>query len=152
MKATRQEEILKLVSEESIQTQDELINRLRSLGYGVTQATVSRDIRQLKLTKVMTEDGVYRYVIPHGSEEDGGVTRLNRTLLDAITRIDHVNNIIVINTYPGMAQAVASGIDAAQDQDILGCVGGDDTIIVIARSEDTARGFCEGFRKQKLTV
>ncbi len=153
MKATRQEEILKLVSEEAIQTQDELINRLRELGYSVTQATVSRDIRQLKLTKVQTAEGVYRYVIPRGSGgDDGGVTRLNETLINAITRIDHVNNIIVINTYPGMAQAVASGIDSAQKQDILGCVGGDDTIIVVARSEELARSFCDGFRKQMLIV
>lgn len=152
MKATRQEEILKLVSEESIQTQDELIARLRQLGYGVTQATVSRDIRQLKLTKVMTEDGVYRYVLPHGSDEGSGATQLNQTLLNAITHIDHVNNTIVIRTYPGMAQAVASGIDAAQDPGILGCVGGDDTIIVIARTDELAHGFCDSFRKQKLVV
>ena len=152
MKATRQEEILKLVSEEPIQTQDELIGRLRELGYCVTQATVSRDIRQLKLTKVMSSDGTYRYVIPHSSGDDTEVTKINATLINAITRIDYVNNIIVINTYPGMAQAVASGIDSTQKQDILGCVGGDDTIIVVARSEELARAFCDGFRKQKLIV
>ncbi len=151
MKATRQEEILKLVSEEAIQTQDELITRLRQLGYGVTQATVSRDIRQLKLTKVMTADGVYRYVLPHVNDESSA-TQLNQTLVNAITHIDHVNNIIVIKTFPGMAQAVASGIDAAQSKDILGCVGGDDTIIVIARTDELAHGFCDSFRKQKLTV
>lgn len=152
MKATRQEEILKLVSEEAIQTQDELIGRLRALGYSVTQATVSRDIRQLKLTKVQSADGVYRYVIPRSAGEDGGITKINETLISAVTRVDHVNNIVVINTLPGMAQAVASGIDSARHEDVLGCVGGDDTIIVVARSEELARSFCDGFRKQMPVV
>lgn len=149
MKAPRHEAILKLVAEEAVQTQDDLITRLREMGYGVTQATVSRDIRELKLTKVLTGQGTYRYVIPTGTDSKM-MTKINATLIDAITKIDYVNSIIVITTYPGMAQAVASGIDADKTRDILGCVGGDDTIIVITRSEETARDFCDSFRKQKL--
>lgn len=150
MKAPRHEAILKLVSEETVQTQDELITRLREMGYCVTQATVSRDIRELKLTKVLTGQGVYRYVIP--STGDGKtITKINATLINAITKIDYANNIIVITTYPGMAQAVASGIDSAKTADMLGCVGGDDTIIVVARDEETAKVICDSFRKIKST-
>ena len=151
MKSTRQEAILKLVTENSVQTQDELINMLRENGYCVTQATVSRDIRELKLTKILTGQGTYRYVLP-SSGGAGAVTKINETLLGAITNIDYAGNLIVITTYPGMAQAVASGIDAAKSPGILGCVGGDDTIIVVTRSEDAARDFCGSYREQKLRL
>ena len=111
MKSARHEAILRLVSEQTIQTQDELIERLRELGFCVTQATVSRDIRELKLTKILTSQGTYRYVIP-ASAGAGAITKINETLLGAITNIDYANNIIVVTTFPGMAQAVAAGIDA----------------------------------------
>lgn len=151
MKSSRQEAILKLVTEQSIQTQDELIECLRDLGYTVTQATVSRDIRELKLTKILTGQGNYRYVLP----SDGGVkavTKLNETPLGAITSIDYANNLIVVTTYPGMAQAVAAGIDASKTPGILGCVGGDDTIIIVTRNEDTAREFCGSYRELKMKI
>ncbi len=149
MKSKRQEAILKLVSEQSVETQDGLIKELRDLGYCVTQATVSRDIRELKLTKILTGQGKYRYVIP-SSGSASAITKINETLLGAITNIDYANNLIVITTYPGMAQAVAAGIDAARAPSILGCVGGDDTIIVVTRDEEAAREFCGGYREQKL--
>ncbi len=151
MKSSRQEAILKLVSEEAVETQDELIMKLRALGYCVTQATVSRDIRELKLAKILTGGGTYRYVIP-ASGGAGVVTKINETLLGAITNIDYANNLIVVTTFPGMAQAVAAGIDAAKTPGILGCVGGDDTIIIVTRSEDVARQFCGSYREQKLRV
>ena len=149
MKSARHEAILRLVSEQTIQTQDELIERLRELGFCVTQATVSRDIRELKLTKILTSQGTYRYVIP-ASAGAGAITKLNETLLGAITNIDYANNIIVVTTFPGMAQAVAAGIDAEKTPNILGCVGGDDTIIIVTRSEEAARDFCHAYREQKL--
>ncbi|MBQ9080788.1 MAG: arginine repressor [Clostridia bacterium] len=149
MKATRQQAILRLVSEETIQTQDELIARLGEMGYCVTQATVSRDIRQLKLTKVPTGQGTYRYMVPN-SVSGQHVTKINETLLAAVTKTDHVGNIVVITTYPGMAQAVAAGVDQSKTSDILGCVAGDDTIIVITRSEQAACEFCADFVPDKL--
>lgn len=145
MKSSRQEAILTLVTERSVETQDELIRLLRERGYAVTQATVSRDIRELKLAKILTGQGIYRYVLPSDGRAKA-VTKLNETLLGAITNIDYANNLIVITTYPGMAQAVAAGIDAAKTAGILGCVGGDDTIIVVTRSEETARDFCGVYR------
>ncbi len=148
MKAPRHEAILKLVAEEQIQTQDELMSRLREMEYHVTQATVSRDIRDLKLTKILTPEGIYRYVIPTGGENQA-FTKINATLMSAITKIDSVGNLVVISTYPGMAQAVAAGVDADRGPDVLGCVGGDDTILVICRTEEAAGGFCDGLRAQK---
>lgn len=141
MKATRQEAILRLVAEQAIRTQDELIEKLMELGYSVTQATVSRDIHQLNLTKVPTGRGNYRYMVPSGS---GGrlSPKINETFMKAVVRTDHVGNTAVITTYPGMAQAVAAGIDHSRMSDILGCVAGDDTIIVIARSEAAASALC----------
>lgn len=151
MKSSRQETILKLVTENSVQTQDDLISKLCERGFCVTQATVSRDIRELKLTKILTGQGTYRYVIP-SSGGAGAVTKINETLLGAITNIDYANNLIVVTTYPGMAQAVAAGIDAAKTPGILGCVGGDDTIIIVTRSEEAARDFCGSYREQKLRL
>ena len=151
MKSTRQEAILKLVSEQIIQTQDELIENLENMGFCVTQATVSRDIRDLKLTKVLTSQGTYRYVIPTNASTHTAA-KINETLMGAITGIDYASNIVVVTTYPGMAQAVASGIDAEKSNNILGCVGGDDTIIVVTRNEDSAREFCAAFREQKMKI
>lgn len=148
MKATRQEAILRLVSEQDIQTQDELIDRLREMNYYVTQATVSRDIRQLKLTKVPTGQGTYRYTVPTGMNGHAS-HKISETFMAAITKTDYVGNTVVITTYPGMAQAVASGIDHAKTSDILGCVAGDDTIIVIARSEAAAANVCRDFAPDK---
>lgn len=144
MKSTRQQAIMKLVSDEIIQTQDELISRLGELGYSVTQATVSRDIRQLKLTKVPTGQGSYRYMIP-ASVTGHHFKKINESLMAAIIKTDHVSNIVVVSTYPGMAQALAAGIDQTKTSDILGCVAGDDTIIVITRSEQAAEAFCLDF-------
>ena len=144
MKSTRQQTIMKLVSDEVIQTQDELIVRLGQLGYNVTQATVSRDIRQLKLTKVPTGQCTYRYMIPT-SVTGHHFKKINETLMAAIIKTDHVSNIVVVTTYPGMAQALAAGIDQTKTADILGCVAGDDTIIVITRSEQAAQTFCLDF-------
>ena len=144
MKSTRQQAIMKLVSDEIIQTQDELITRLGELGYNVTQATISRDIRQLKLTKVPTGQGTYRYTIPT-SVTGHHFKKINESLMAAIIKTDHVSNIVVVTTYPGMAQALAAGIDQTKTTDILGCVAGDDTIIVITRSEQAAETFCGDF-------
>ena len=145
MKATRQEAILRLVSERAIQTQDELIALLRERDYHVTQATVSRDIRQLKLTKVPTGPGTYRYTVPTGMNGHAS-PKISATFMAAITKTDYVGNTVVISTYPGMAQPVASCIDALGDSDILGCVGGDDTVVVVIREVARATLICDKIR------
>ena len=137
MKKNRHEKIIEIVEKHEIETQDELIEHLRKLGYEVTQATVSRDIRELKLTKVMSERGSYRYELPKTNETIGSF-KFSHALAESITSVDYALNTVVIKTFPGMAQAVAVGIDNLHLQIILGCVAGDDTIIVVARSAEAA--------------
>ncbi|MBO5374857.1 MAG: arginine repressor [Clostridia bacterium] len=135
MKPKRQEKILEIIATENIETQEDLINALRREGFNATQATASRDIRQLKLLKVL-ENGVYKYVAPK-SEQDSS-NAYNHALFSAITDIKYALNNVVIKTNPGLAQAVAAGIDSLHDSDILGCVAGDDCIILVSKSEEAS--------------
>ena len=137
MKASRQDTILELVEKYEIETQDDLIAKLRENGFDVTQATVSRDIRELKLTKVMSEKGSYRYELPKTNESLGSF-KFSHALAESITSVDYAMHTVVVKTFPGMAQAVAVGIDNLHLPVILGCVAGDDTIIIIARSAEAA--------------
>jgi len=136
MKNERQDKILEMVEKYNIETQEELIYRLSLLGFEVTQATISRDIRDLKLTKIMTPRGVYKYVLP--KNYDGSNFRFKSALSESITKVDWALNQIVIKTYPGMAQAIATAIDGIDDADVLGCVAGDDAIIVVSRDTESA--------------
>ena len=137
MKKNRHEKIIEIVEKYDIETQDELIEQLRKLGYEVTQATVSRDIRELKLTKVMSSKGSYRYELPKTTESLGNI-KFNHALAESITSVDYAMHTVIIKTLPGMAQAVAVGIDNLKLPVILGCVAGDDTIIVVACSTEAA--------------
>lgn len=138
MKKNRQEKMLELISRYEIETQDELIDRLREHGYDVTQATVSRDIREMKIAKMTTGRGTYRYVLPKHPQAGTGM-RFSATLVDSIISVDYACNIVVLKTYPGLANAVAVGIDGMNMQQILGCVAGDDTIMIVTRDEEAAR-------------
>ena len=137
MKKNRLDKIIEIITRNEVETQDELISYLKDAGYAVTQATVSRDIRELKLAKVMTGRGSYRYVLP---KEDKDIRQLNisHALAETITRAETAQNIIVLHTYAGMAQAVALEVDHLAHPGILGCVAGDDTIIIVARDTATA--------------
>ena len=110
------------------------MSRLQSEGFKVTQATVSRDLKELKLTKALTVGGTYRYCVSHGRSHTGN-GRLNNAMADSILHVEYSMNNVVIKTYPGLAQAVASSIDAMNMHSILGCVAGDDTIIIVSRDE-----------------
>lgn len=135
MKSGRQEKILEIISTRSIETQEELIEALKNEGFAVTQATASRDIRQLKLLKVMM-DGVYKYVAP--KKELDEFSEYNSALISSIREIRYALNNVVVKTAPGLAGAVAAGIDSLRENDILGCVAGDDTIIIVTVSEDSS--------------
>ena len=137
MKSERQNAIIDLITRYEVETQEDMISRLRAAGFDVTQATVSRDIRELKLTKVLTSHGTYRYVKNHTRHHSNNV-RFNNAVVDSIVSVDFANNVIVLKTYPGLAMAVASGVDALNITKILGCVGGDDTVIVITRDNESA--------------
>jgi transcriptional regulator of arginine metabolism len=150
MKSKRQQKILELIETYNINTQEELISRLNEAGYLATQATISRDIRELKLVKAMMADGMYKYV--HPTKRETPAPRFNSALAESILRIDSAGNNIVIRTYPGMAQPVASCIDAIGHADILGCVGGDDTIIVVIRDAQKASELCNKIRQTLNTL
>jgi transcriptional regulator of arginine metabolism len=142
MKNDRQNKILELIKNENIETQEELTKRLKECGINVTQATVSRDIKELRLTKTLTTDGVYIYSI--GKEVNPNyVNKLKHIFRESVISIDSAANLIVIKTLSGMASAAASAIDALNLDDVIGSIAGDDTIMVVARSEKSATQFIE---------
>lgn len=142
MKSNRQKKILEIINRYHIETQDDLIDRLLVEGFSVTQATVSRDIRELQLSKVLTAKGSYRYVAPKKEEMVTGM-KINAALVDSILNVDYAQNLVVVHTFPGLAQAVAAGIDNLALAEVLGCVAGDDTILVATRSETAAKSISE---------
>lgn len=145
MKTNRQKKILEIVNRFHIETQDDLIDHLMTEGFTVTQATVSRDIRELQLTKVLTSHGIYRYVAPKREEMVSGL-KFNTALVDSIVSVEYALNMIVIKTYPGLAQAVATGVDNLAIAEVLGCVAGDDTIMVVTKNEASAKNISERIR------
>ena len=145
MKTTRQSKILELILKYEIETQDELIEKLREEGFDVTQATASRDIKALKLTKTLTSKGKYRYV-RQTPKENAPNHKFNAALIESIISVDSGENIVVVKTFPGLANAVASGIDNMAIAEVLGCVAGDDTIFVATRNELSAKHFNERIR------
>ena len=145
MKRSRQEKMLELISRYEIDTQDELISRLRENGYDVTQATVSRDIRELKIAKMTTGKGTYRYVLPKQIDGNSGM-KFNSALIDSIVSVEHACNIVVLKTYPGLANAVAVGIDSMSLQEILGSVAGDDTMLLVVKTSDGAKALEQELR------
>ncbi len=134
MKVERHSKIVELIGKYEIETQEELAERLNEAGFKVTQATVSRDIRELKLTKVMSENGRQRYVVMQN--QDGFSDKYIRILRDGFMSVDMAQNILVIKTVSGMAMAVAAALDAMHFHEIVGCIAGDDTIMCAVRTVD----------------
>ena len=123
MKKTRHRKIVEIIEKRDVETQEELAGYLKEAGFAVTQATVSRDIRELKLSKVPTGGGKHKYI---------------RVLRDGFISMDMAQNILVIKTVSGMAMAVAAALDALKFSEVVGCIAGDDTIMVAVRTvEDT---------------
>ena len=135
MKTKRQTKMLELIKKHNIETQEELSDYLQKEGYQVTQATVSRDIRELKLTKVAMSNGRQKYAALTEANEDLS-EKYTRVFRDAFVSMDMAQNILVINTVSGMAMAVAAAIDAMHLHEIVGCIAGDDTIMCAVRSVD----------------
>lgn len=137
MKIARHAQILELIGRYDIETQEELAVRLNESGFQVTQATVSRDIRQLKLTKVAGEDGKAKYAATSPKNEEYA-KRYVRVLADALISIDAAENILVIKTVAGMAMAAAAALDELSIPEVVGCIAGDNTIIGVIRSKKEA--------------
>ncbi len=142
MKIKRQSKIIEIIKNNDIETQEELADKLRESGFLVTQATVSRDIRELKLTKIATSGGTQKYVIINPSDTTF-LDKLYRIFRDAVVSIDYAQNIVVIKTLDGMAMAVASALDAMGKPEVVGTIAGDDNIFCVLKSEENAIIFIE---------
>ena len=146
MKTKRQTKMLELIKKHDIETQEELSDYLQKEGYQVTQATVSRDIRELKLTKVAMSNGRQKYAALTEANEDLS-EKYTRVFRDAFVSMDMAQNILVIKTVSGMALAVAAAIDAMHLHEIVGCIAGDDTIMCAVRSVDDTIAVMSRLRK-----
>jgi transcriptional regulator of arginine metabolism len=146
MKYNRHAKLLEIIDNNVIETQEELADKLKEQGMDVTQATVSRDIKDLRLIKVMSSDGRYRYAT-FSQTENQVSTRLTTILNEAYVSSDYANNIVVVKTLSGMAQAAASAIDSLKWQEILGSIAGDDTLIIVCRAEKIAEEIVNKFNK-----
>lgn len=135
MKTQRHAKIIDLISRYEIETQEELADRLKALGFKVTQATISRDIRELKLTKIAVSGGRQKYALMY-DDFDGLNEKYMRVLRDGFVSMDMAQNILVVKTVAGMAMAVAAALDKMQWPEIAGCIAGDDTIMCAVRSVD----------------
>ncbi len=148
MKFQRQARILDLIEKQEIDTQEELSEQLRLLGYATTQATVSRDIKELRLIKILSaETGKYKYAAASTEVENSFSTRLRNIFRECVTDIDAAQNMVVIKTLPGLGQAAAMAIDAMRDRRVVGTLGGDDTVFVVMRDNSGAQDFCTHARK-----
>lgn len=134
MKSKRQSKILELIKDYEIHTQDSLLLKLNESGFDTTQATVSRDIKELKLQKVVTREGKYKYIAATKSPQSfsGSINSLFST---SVISIDNAGNIIVLKTISGMAQGICAAIDALEIEGILGTIAGDDTIFMVSKSD-----------------
>lgn len=133
-KGQRHIKILELIAHREIETQDELVDTLRREGYNVTQATVSRDIKELSLVKVPMQNGQYKYSLPSG-QRSNPLARLKRALRDGFVRLDEAGQLIVVKTLPGNAHAIGDLVDDLEWDGLVGTLCGDDTILMICQSE-----------------
>ena len=142
MKHDRQSEIIAILADKEVETQEELSECLRERGYLTTQATVSRDIREMKLIKISNGKGKYIYSLPR-TEQNAMSAKFRNLLTQTVEKLDMANNIVVVKTISGMAQGAAAAIDSAGRTDIVGSVAGDDTVIIVMRTNDSARALID---------
>ena len=142
MKSQRQAKILEIISTTNVETQEQLLQLLQDAGFSSTQATISRDIKELRIVKELTSLGTYHYTTSTREMPETFSSRLNTIFRECVTGFDYAQNIVVIHTLPGLAGAAASAVDAMNMNVILGTLAGDDTVIVIMRDTNSAAAFC----------
>lgn len=147
MKSFRHQKIREIIENRVVQTQEELAEILHEEGIDVTQATVSRDIKELMLIKIPTGDGNYKYGFPPDQNIIYSQSRMERLFRDSVTGIDFSENLIVIRSLPGTAQYIASTVDNAHWPEILGTVAGDDTLLVIVKPKEMVQEVMRRFQK-----
>ena len=142
MKAQRQAKIMEIISTINVETQEQLLQELQSAGFRSTQATISRDIKELRIVKELTALGTYRYSVAAKEMPTTFSNRINTIFRECVTRYDYAQNIVVIHTLPGLASAAGSAVDAMNMSAVVGTISGDDTVLVIMRDNNAAAAFC----------
>jgi transcriptional regulator of arginine metabolism len=142
MKGQRHVKIREIITNHEIETQDELVDSLRRAGYNVTQATVSRDIKELHLMKIALDDGRYKYSMP-ADQRFNPMQRLKRALSDHFVHIDYTDNLVVLKCLPGTANTISALLDSLDWTEIMGTISGDDTILIICRSKEQSGSFVD---------
>ncbi len=142
MKSKRQAKIMEIISTINVETQEQLLQELETAGFRSTQATISRDIKELRIVKELTTMGTYRYTTSAKELPSSFSNRLNTIFRECVTRYDYAQNIVVIHTMPGLANAAASAIDAMSMSVVVGTLAGDDTVMVVMRDSNAAAQFC----------
>lgn len=148
MKSKRHAKILELISQNNIDTQEELQERLNQEGFSVTQATVSRDIKELRLIKSLSSDGNYRYTTH--SEKDHKMDlsfKFHALFSETVNKVDYAQNLVVVKCYTGMANAACAALDSIHWDGLVGTIAGDDTILLVMRSEEAAKNITEELNK-----
>lgn len=142
MKSQRQAKILEIISNKNVETQEQLLSELLEAGFRGTQATISRDIKELRIVKELTSLGSYRYTTSANELSSTFSARLNTIFRECVVGFDYAQNIVVIRTLPGLANAAASAIDAMNMSTVLGSLAGDDTVMIVMRDMNAAAAFC----------
>lgn len=148
MKPNRQAMILQLIENKDIETQEQLLTELQMCGFTTTQATISRDIKELRVIKELGKNGVYRYTVAKVHAENTSAAKLNSIFRQCVVSCDHAQNIVVIKTMPGMASAACSAIDNMDFDSIIGTLAGDDTAFLLLRDSASASALCSDIRRQ----
>lgn len=141
MKAQRQAKIVEIISNANVETQEQLLQALTDQGFNSTQATISRDIKELRIVKELTSLGTYRYCLPEKDAPPALSDRLNNIFRECVISVDYAENLVVIHTLPGMANAAASALDAMRSGAVLGTLAGDDTVVIVMREGHAAAAF-----------
>ena len=147
MKSRRQSEILRIIESMDVETQDQLLAELRSRGVTSTQATISRDIKELHLIKELTNRGIYRYAVSRKKNGINYAGRLRTIFKEGVASFDRAQNIVVLKTMPGLASAACAAIDGMEIAGLVGSLAGDDTAILIMRDNEQAASFCDEIHK-----
>lgn len=147
MKGKRQAEILRIISENDVETQEQLLTALRLRGFHSTQATISRDIKEMHLIKELTGSGAYRYAVSERKTSLNFAGRLRTILKEGVTAFDFAQNIVVVKTMPGLAPAAGAALDTMELPGMVGSLAGDDTVILIMRTNEIAAEFCREMYK-----
>ena len=147
MKSKRQAEILRIIEDVDVETQDQLLSELKARGVTSTQATISRDIKELHLIKELTGYGTYKYAVSGRKTSMNIAGRLRTIFKEGVTSFDRAQNIVVLKTMPGLASAACAAIDGMEIGDLVGSLAGDDTAMLIMRDNEKAAAFCDEIHK-----